>query len=103
VVSSFADTKVLIFDLDAQMSLTQAIALNEDTGQLHPKFQKWYETAINRKKTIFHALDEFTKPAAGKFDFGDGISSIRSPKTCTSSLPSRTSTGLSWRSSTATA
>ena len=36
VVSSFADTNVLIFDLDAQMSLTQAIALNEGTGTLHP-------------------------------------------------------------------
>jgi chromosome partitioning protein len=71
VVSSFADTKVLIFDLDAQMSLTQAIGLNEDTGKLLPKFQKWYDTAIARNKTIFHALDQFTKPAA-KFDFGVG-------------------------------
>lgn len=71
VVSSLADSKVLIFDLDAQMSLTQAIALNEDTGTLNPKFQKWYEQAIDRKKTIFNALDQFTKPAA-KFDFGVG-------------------------------
>ena len=71
VVSSFANTKVLIFDLDAQMSLTQAIGLNEDTGKLLPKFQKWYDTAIARNKTIFHALDQFTKPAA-KFDFGVG-------------------------------
>ncbi len=53
------------------MSLTQAIALNEDTGTLNPKFQKWYEQAIDRKKTIFNALDQFTKPAA-KFDFGVG-------------------------------
>ncbi len=71
VVSSFANTKVLIFDLDAQMSLTQAIGLNEDTGKLLPKFQKWYDTAIARNKTIFHALDQFTKPGA-KFDFGVG-------------------------------
>ena len=54
VVSSLTDSKVLIFDLDAQMSLTQAIALNEDTGTLNPKFQKWYEQAIDRKKTIFN-------------------------------------------------
>lgn len=71
VVSSFADTNVLIFDLDAQMSLTQAIALNEGTGTLHPKFQRWYDVAISRNKTIFHALDQFTKPGA-KFDFGVG-------------------------------
>jgi chromosome partitioning protein len=34
VVSSFSDARVLMFDLDAQMSLTQAIALNEATGAL---------------------------------------------------------------------
>jgi len=32
VLSSISNQNVLIFDLDAQMSLTQAIALNEDTG-----------------------------------------------------------------------
>jgi cellulose biosynthesis protein BcsQ len=32
LVSSFSNTNVLMFDLDAQMSLTQAIALNEATG-----------------------------------------------------------------------
>lgn len=71
VVSAFADSKVLMFDLDAQMSLTQAIALNEDTGKLHTKFQQWYDVAISRNKTIFHALDEFTKPN-GAFNFGVG-------------------------------
>jgi cellulose biosynthesis protein BcsQ len=75
VVSSFPDTRVLIFDLDAQMSLTQAIALNEDTGKMQPKFQKWYDVAIARSKTIFHALDQFTKPGT-KFDFGVGLDFI---------------------------
>lgn len=71
VISSFANSKVLMFDLDAQMSLTQAIALNEDTGNLNPQFQKWYDVSIARNKTIFHALDEFTKPN-GQFNFGVG-------------------------------
>lgn len=57
VISSFSDTKVLLFDLDAQMSLTQAIALNEDTGALYEKFGKWYDSSLKRKKTIFDALD----------------------------------------------
>jgi chromosome partitioning protein len=57
----------LIFDLDAQMSLTQAIALNED-GSPFKDFANWYERSINKKKTIFDALDEFTKPSA--FNFG---------------------------------
>jgi chromosome partitioning protein len=75
VVSSFSDAKVLVFDLDAQMSLTQAIALNEATGALHDKFQKWYETATSRNKTIFHALDQFTRPGP-HFDFGVGFDFI---------------------------
>lgn len=76
VVSSLAGKKVLVFDLDAQMSLTQAIALNEATGALHDKFQKWYETALTRKKTLFHALDEFTKPRSQHFDFAVGFDFI---------------------------
>jgi len=57
----------LVFDLDAQMSLTQAIALNED-GSPFKNFSDWYERSIARKKTIFDALDEFTKPST--FNFG---------------------------------
>lgn len=75
VVSSFSDSKVLVFDLDAQMSLTQAIALNEGTGALLEKFQKWYDTAIERKKTIFHALDAYARPSP-HFDFPVGLDSI---------------------------
>jgi chromosome partitioning protein len=68
LVSSFSNAKVLMFDLDAQMSLTQAIALNEATGKLYDKFGKWYEQSINKRKTIIDALDQFTKPAAARFD-----------------------------------
>ncbi len=57
----------LIFDLDAQMSLTQSIALNED-GNPFKDFTDWYDRAIAKKKTIFDALDEFTKPSP--FNFG---------------------------------
>jgi chromosome partitioning protein len=74
LVSSFTDGRVLLFDLDAQMSLTQAIALNED-GRLFDQFGKWYETSIARNKTIFDALDQFTKPAQ-HFDFPVGFDFI---------------------------
>lgn len=57
----------LMFDLDAQMSLTQAIALNED-GNPFKDFSDWYERAQRKQKTIFHALDLFTQPA--QFNFG---------------------------------
>jgi chromosome partitioning protein len=75
VLSSMSNEHVLMFDLDAQMSLTQAIALNEATGSLVDTFGKWYETAIARKKTIFDALDAFTKPGT-QFDFGVGFDFI---------------------------
>jgi len=64
-----------MFDLDAQMSLTQAIALNENTGQLYDQFDNWYQTSLARKKTIFDALDAFTKPVQ-HFDFAVGYDFI---------------------------
>jgi len=62
-----SQNKCLLFDLDAQMSLTQSIALNED-GNPFKNFSDWYERTVHRRKTIFDALDEYTKPAA--FNFG---------------------------------
>ena len=61
-------TSSLVFDLDAQMSLTQSIALNED-GKPFKSFTDWYDRAINKNKTIFSALDEFTKTNS-QFNFG---------------------------------
>jgi len=62
-LSSYSNANVLTFDLDAQMSLTQAIALNEDTGALVDRFNAWYQRSLNRHKTIFDAIEQFTKPA----------------------------------------
>ncbi len=67
VIAQDAGINTLMFDLDAQMSLTQAIALNED-GNPFKSFTDWYEKSLGKKKTIFNALDEFTKPAS--FNFG---------------------------------
>lgn len=61
------DTKCILFDLDAQMSLTQSIALNEN-GMPFKDFSDWYDRAIKKDKTIFHALEEYTKPST--FNFG---------------------------------
>jgi chromosome partitioning protein len=67
VAAQEATVNTLMFDLDAQMSLTQAIALNED-GNPFKNFTDWYDRSVGKKKTIFNALDEFTKPAT--FNFG---------------------------------
>jgi chromosome partitioning protein len=75
ILSSFSDAKVLMCDLDAQMSLTHAIGLDPNTGELHEGFGEWYERAVTKNRTIFHALDKFTTP--GKpFDFPIGFDFI---------------------------
>ena len=61
-----------MFDLDAQMSLTQAIALNEDGYSLEERFQQWYEASIEKKKTIFNALEKYAIPGQ-HFDFPVGF------------------------------
>src|SRR5260370_1169557 len=67
VASLDSDIRSLMFDLDAQMSLTQAVALNED-GSPFKSFSDWYDRSTSRRKTIFDALDEFTKGSS--FNFG---------------------------------
>ena len=44
-LATYSNASVLMFDLDAQMSLTQAVGLNEDSGSLHAAFGTWYEKA----------------------------------------------------------
>ena len=68
VAAQSSNVSSLIFDLDAQMSLTQSIALNED-GNPFKNFTDWYDRAIAKNKTIFNALDEFTKTNS-QFSFG---------------------------------
>jgi chromosome partitioning protein len=75
VLAEFSNARVLLFDLDAQMSLTQTIMLNEATGALEDRFGKWYQTSIDRHKTIFDALDRFARPAQ-HFDFPVGLDFI---------------------------
>ena len=75
IISSLSNAKVLMFDLDAQMSLTQAIALNEDTGALEERFGTWYQRSVQRRKTIFDALDAYARPS-GNFEFATGFDFI---------------------------
>ena len=73
-LSLYAKHRVLMFDLDAQMSLTHAIMLN-DNGILDRTFERWYLQAIEKKKTIFDALDRFAHPGQ-HFDFPVGFDFI---------------------------
>jgi chromosome partitioning protein len=75
-LSTYSDANVLMFDLDAQMSLTQAVGLNEDSGSLHAAFGPWYERSVAKRRSIFDAIDQYTKPASPHFDFPIGYDFI---------------------------
>ena len=55
VLSVFNSAQVLIFDLDAQMSLTHAIALDADGGS-SGKFDRWYDSSKENNRDIFSVL-----------------------------------------------
>jgi len=67
LISTFGNSNVLLFDLDAQMSLTQAITLNED-GSLFRKFSDWSDRSEKKGKNIFKAIEEYT--GINGFNFG---------------------------------
>jgi chromosome partitioning protein len=75
VLSQETKWQTLMFDLDPQMSLTEAIGLNENTGHLDDKFGKWYERSIKYRQTIYDAIEVFRK-AGDNFKFPVGFDSI---------------------------
>ncbi len=64
VLSAYSDYNILLFDLDAQASLTQAI----EFGQWEDEFTNWKENSIRKNKTIYQAFQKFLKQE-GQFDF----------------------------------
>jgi len=67
--------KVLVFDADAQMSLTISLSVDEARGTWHKNtnFSNWYEyNHIQKKRTILNALEAYDNYASGQsthFDF----------------------------------
>jgi chromosome partitioning protein len=58
-LSEIAKKKVLVFHIDAQMSLTLAVQLQEN-GAMFNDFERWYEnTHIGKNRTILNALERF--------------------------------------------
>lgn len=66
ILSTFSDAKVLIFDLDAQMSLTQAITLDAD-GSSSGRFDKWHKKTIEHQRSIFSVLRRHLESDLTKF------------------------------------
>lgn len=63
VLSKHSNANVLLFDLDAQGSLTQSIAVQDDGG-----LKQNFDSFRNADNTIYHAVNKFLEPNA-KFNF----------------------------------
>lgn len=72
ILSTYTNSKVLLFDLDAQMSLTQAIALDAE-GSSSGKFDTWYENSLKNDRNVFSALRQFLEPNTTKFQPDNGL------------------------------
>jgi chromosome partitioning protein len=68
-LSTYKDNKnILIFDLDAQMSLTDAIAQNENALK-YPGFTRWEATSRSKEKTILDAFSKYIEDWGYEFNF----------------------------------
>jgi chromosome partitioning protein len=72
VLSTYSKAKVLLFDLDAQMSLTQAIALDAE-GNSSGKFASWTDASIVNDRTIFSVLKKFLESDLTSFQADNGF------------------------------
>jgi chromosome partitioning protein len=72
VLSTYTKSKVILFDLDAQMSLTQAIALDAE-GNSSGKFAAWYDSSIAHDRTIFSVLRKFLDGDLTSFQADNGF------------------------------
>ena len=72
ILSTFGNDQVLLFDLDAQMSLTQAIALDADGGA-SGSFNKWYDRSKKNRRTVFSVLKRHLEDDLTKFQPDNGF------------------------------
>lgn len=72
VLSNIGHSNVLIFDLDAQMSLTQAIAVDPD-GNSSGKFDRWYRKARENDRTILSILQRYLNGSLNDFHPDNGF------------------------------
>ena len=72
VLSQRANSNILLFDLDAQMSMTQAISL-ERNGNVSGKFNTWQKNSVTNGRTTFSVLNQFLDQPHFKFHPDNGF------------------------------
>ncbi|OGU59234.1 MAG: hypothetical protein A2X64_01705 [Ignavibacteria bacterium GWF2_33_9] len=68
-LSDIENKKVLVVDTDAQMSLTMAVSLEEESGSFQNEFGIWYNGKHKDKKDLLKALEKYDQMQGGHFDF----------------------------------
>lgn len=65
--------KVLVFDADAQMSLTLSLSVDESSGTWykHSTFSTWYDKHVRLKRTILNAIEAYDNYASGRTNYFD--------------------------------
>jgi len=72
LLSTYSNSKVILFDLDAQMSLTQAISLDAD-GNSSGKFSAWYDRTKTLDRSVFSVLKKFLDTDLTNFHADNGF------------------------------
>ncbi|MDQ1266369.1 MAG: chromosome partitioning protein, partial [Bacteroidota bacterium] len=85
--------RTLVIDIDAQMNLTLAVQLDDETGLLNKEFGQWYNQHINSKKNLLNLLELYEK-SSGLFDFSINSSFIYKMSDNLHFIPS--TAGLYW-------
>ncbi len=68
--AEIAGKRVLVIDTDAQMSLTLAVTLQEESGSFYSEFGDWYQNNHKKnEKTLLKALEAYEILKGGHFDF----------------------------------
>ena len=72
VLNLFENSEVLLFDLDAQMSLTQALSL-EAGGAVSGRFDRWLQASRDNDQTILSVLRRFLDNGLVNFHPDEGF------------------------------
>lgn len=72
----YRNKKILLVDLDPQMSLTLGLTLNEK-GFFHQTYREWLNLRIEKKETIFYLMEHYYKRLQIQKDIRDYIFEIQ--------------------------
>jgi len=68
-VAEKLNKKVLVVDIDPQMSLTLAVQMENDNGVLNKKFEQWNSKHKNNQQTLAGVIESYQKSKGDQYNF----------------------------------